>query len=77
MMGLIKDYKTACLYFVAFDSPNLLWWDELIWTISALPYPGRLGKLPNALYCLLQVATQQVCKFSSAGCQRVGKIFEG
>ena len=48
---------------------------ELIWTVSASPYPGRLGKLPNVLCCLLSVATQQVCKFSSAGCWRAVEIY--
>ena len=40
---------------------------------SILPYPGQLGKIPNALCCLLPVATQQVCKFSSVGCQHAIK----
>ena len=30
--------------------------------------------MPNALCCLLPVATQQVCKFSSADCQRAVEI---
>ena len=45
-----------------------------MWTISISPYPGRLGKLPNALCCLLVVATQQVCKFSSADCRHAVEI---
>ena len=45
---------------------------------SISPYLGQLGKMPNALCCLLPVATQQVCKFSSAGCRRViEKMFKG
>ena len=44
---------------------------ELICTVSISPYPVRLGKILKALCCLLPVATQQVCKFSSADCQLV------
>ena len=47
---------------------------ELIWTISILPYPGRLGELLNVLCCVLPVATQQERKFSSAGCRRKVEI---
>ena len=36
--------------------------------------PIWLGKMPNALCCLLLVATQQVCKFSPADCRRVVEI---
>ena len=32
--------------------------------------PRSAGKMLKALCCLLPVATQQVCKFSSADCQR-------
>ena len=47
---------------------------ELIWTKSISPYLGRLGKMLNSLFYLLRVATQRVCKFSSAGCQRAMEI---
>ena len=48
---------------------------ELIWILSISPYPSRLDKMPNALSCLLPVATQQVCKFSSADCRRKVEIY--
>ena len=73
LMGFIKDDYTAHLYFVAFDSLNLFGGTGLIWTISISPYQSRLGKLLNALCCLLLVTTQEVCKFTSAG---GGRVFE-
>ena len=65
MMGLKKDYKTTHLYFISFDSPNLLGGrgvcvcvggggkggTELIWTKSMLPCPGRKGGMPNVQCC--------------------------
>ena len=47
---------------------------ELILTKSIWPYLGQLGIVPNVLCYLLLVATQQVCKFSLAGCWHVVEI---
>ena len=55
-----------CNFF--FGSPNLLGWDGTNLKNSISPYPGQLGKMLNVLCYLLLVATQQVCKFSLAGC---------
>ena len=43
MMGLIKDYKTAHLYFVSFESPNLLGWDGTDLDKIHIAVPGLAG----------------------------------
>ena len=74
MMGLIKDYQTARLCFVSFDSPNLLGREGINLDKIHIAIPSQLGKKLNAQRCLLLVAVQQVCKLSLAGCRQAVEL---
>ena len=52
-MGLMKDYKTTRLYFVSFESPNLLGWDGTDLDKIRIAILGWLGKMTNVLCYLL------------------------